>query len=130
MPRPDRDATLIPERVLDHISQEARTWVLDSVYCSLHNAGNDLQGNTAESDLDWFARELYARDRQVPHWHFEQVLGDAERDHWRRLARLALETLPLLMGRIGSRCERHAQALRGLLQAERKRPAETGQEGE
>lgn len=108
------------ERELDFVSREARTMVLDSLYCTLHNHANDLAGNTAETDLEWFAAKLWEWRTHKPGFHWEQVLTDEEREEWRETARVALEVLPLLMSKIESRCRAYAQAIQTLLAAERK----------
>lgn len=108
------------ESPLAGLAPEARRDVLDGLYCALNNNGHALLGNTAETDLAWFARRLYDTWGQGvgPPW---DGLGQRRRDDWFRIARAALAALPLLMQRVGDRCVLHSRVLGTVLDAERRR---------
>jgi len=116
---------------LDFISREARTLVLDSISCALHNVAGDLEGNTAGRDLEWFARSLFERyEWPVSSDHIprlgrrsEASQWDAapewERELWHAIARACLATLPFLMSRVAHRSRAIARAVNTVVRAER-----------
>ena len=112
----ERDETLVSE-VLEFVGHDQRALVADSVYCALFNAAGDLEGNTAESDTQWFARCLWQEVKGSRPGQWEQ-LPEQERLRWEDEAAAALRVLPQLMGRIARRCRTQAKALRTLIQHE------------
>lgn len=101
---------------LDYVSRESRYLIMDSLYCSLHNNGYQIEGNTAESDVEWFARNLFShlgKGRAQGHWD-----NFPDKDYYRKLAVKTLECLPSLMFRIASRCIEHSKAINTILKAE------------
>lgn len=109
------------EHALDFISVEARHYVTDAVYCTLFNLAGDLEGNTAESDTDWWAYELWREMHPMgTRWAWEALSVD-ERAHWEKLASVSIERLPFLLSRIANRCRSQATALGMLAKAERQR---------
>ena len=92
-----------------------RKWhFLDAVACELHNHGHNLDGNTAESDLEWFARHMWEERWGKPPRHWEVALNQDERDYWIRTAQAALAALPGLQARIASRCIALSKSVRML----------------
>ena len=111
---------------------------IDSIACALHNMGGTLTGNTQSSDVEWFARWLYAAsnfgmgdvrtmkwsisndefknlgftpDRQWTAFRWETLPAE-KRLAWEKLARLCLCALPYIAERIGHRFVEQAKALR------------------
>jgi hypothetical protein len=130
-----RDAHVLSD-ALDFVSREARTWVLDAVYCSFSNIAGDLEGNTAEHDVEWFARNLWERFGERRNWPVGpaveehllgrravcprwDVAGEPEKELWRAIAKTSLDTLPGLMSRVAHRCRAVAAAVNAVLKAER-----------
>ncbi len=107
---------------LDFVGAEARHLVMDAVYCALANSASDLEGNTAETDVNWFAFQIWGEARRDHNNHvWENVLSEDEREHWRTVARACLDRLPFLMSRMANRCRRAAEVANTLARAERKR---------
>lgn len=81
---------------------KARVGFLDSLSCYLHNEGHSLQRNTAGFDVEWLARSMYAR-------HTGGAVNDLDRASemvradFIKMAEVAIECLPALCDRIGSR---------------------------
>lgn len=95
----------------DGLVRESKHLIVDSICCSLHNNGYGLQGNTAEYDEEWFARALWCHvNGEVPGLY--DVQTDDVKEHWLKISKAAIETLPGLMGRIANRAILHSQALR------------------
>lgn len=112
------DHTLLSKE-LDFISHQAREYILDAIYCTLHNKGHDLQGNTAESDVSWFAYQLWAELQRDPLLQAWEQLPPEERAHWERVAAASLRRLPFLMDRISHRMLTTKEAINTLLHAEK-----------
>lgn len=100
----------------DVVGRLARYYMLDAVACAMHNEGYSLEGNTEESDLRWLARYIFDRDGDRMGW--DQV-PDAVRDHYLRLAKILIEAIPALMGRMSARCIRISQAVNTIIKAEK-----------
>lgn len=105
----------ILEDALNFVSREARNLVIDAVYCELHNKGYELQGNTAESDLDWFAREIWRSHHDGTPPSQWEILKDDEKQRWLELADTSLRVLPRLMERMSHRYIAHSKALHLIL---------------
>lgn len=105
---------------LDFVSREARSMVLDDLHCTLHNKGYSLEGNTAESDIDWFARNIFAHvgGENAPRGHWENF-PEETKERYRLWARQTLNLLPSLMMRMAHRCIWHSQAINTMLKADR-----------
>lgn len=102
---------------LDFVSTEAKRLVLDSLYCELFNLTGDLEGNTAERDIDWLASQIWLRmDLMRERRDFDRLTDD-EKDHWRAVARATLEALPLFMSRVVDRWSDHAKVIGTMLHA-------------
>ncbi len=112
--------------------------IVDEISCTLHNLGATLSGNTQGSDLEWFAKWLYGSsnfgmgDVKTMEWslsnaEFEEfglapdrqwtgkrweMLSEAQRAAWTKLARLCLYALPHIAERIGIRFMEQAKGLR------------------
>ncbi len=117
--KPETTEERLLDRAMEHVSREAREMMLDALYCRLHNRGHDLEGNTEKSDLEWFAQRLF-NCLCTDQTHWEQLPEVGGRQSWMKMARVALELLPLLMSRIANRCIVQSQAIRQLLDAERR----------
>jgi hypothetical protein len=113
-----RNETLLDD-ALDFIGREAQDLVLDAVYCSLFNKAGELEGNTAASDIEWFAQRIWERTRGNAFGNWNNLAEDT-REFYREVARASLEALPVLMERIAARCRTQAQAVRTLLEANRR----------
>lgn len=113
-----RDEELLSSS-LKFVSEEARHWVLDAIAAELSNEAGTLIGNTAESDIRWFARELWARARDLIPGDFDRYTTDEAKAEWDNLARAAISATPALMSRIGHRMQAHAKAFRTLERASR-----------
>lgn len=100
-----------------NLSDHDRYLVLDSLFCQLHNKGYELQGNTEQSDFEWFAHILAGKIRHDTANVFERLPAETQ-EHYREIAKAALETIPALMSRISARFILHSQALHELLRAE------------
>ena len=127
MTRPPEDQSLFDAALTD-IGHEARLNTLDGIYATLHNAGYSLQGNTEESDLKWFAQRLYdqmANWKPQPRCRWENLTDD-QRSECLLMASAVLRVLPLLLGRMSSRCILASQAVRTLLDMERRREEKAG----
>lgn len=114
-----RDPDLITEAITPIVGA-CRTNLLDALYCQFANTTGELLGNTEANDIEWFARRLWeAEDDRRIGWHWEQVIGDEERERYRRWARTVLRELPMLMSRMAHRCEAHAKVIQTILRADR-----------
>jgi transcriptional regulator with XRE-family HTH domain len=127
-------------------SESQWPWVSrDDLMAELHNAVNDLTGNTEGNDCEWFARTLwqtlsdygmgsvdgqhlaidnatFAAAELVPNrfWTGKarwESLSDGEQSQWRQLARGCQYVLPRLCERIGRRYQAWAKATRDLSRA-------------
>lgn len=87
------------EKALAFLDEKDRENVIDAVYCELHNTWGTLQGNTAESDVKWFARWLCAG----VHPRGYEWLDEYEQHFWDNLAEQCLRGLPMLLDRMVSR---------------------------
>lgn len=104
---------------LDDISQEHRYLVVDAVACEIFNLGNNLEGNTEESDLEWFARQIWLREDKMRVAGWWDAMIDSQKEEYLGIARACLEALPYLMLRIAHRCQDYAKVLGALEKAER-----------
>ena len=95
------------------LKKESHERVLDTLYCDLHNTANDLLGNTASTDFEWFTHALYKR---VTERKWDQAEENV-RDHYTHVAKCALLCLEHLQGRVGRRAETLAGMLHELLAA-------------
>lgn len=99
----DTDKTFI-EDALDFASREQRYMVADALFCSLTNTGQQLDGNTAENDSEWLAREIwrdYASRRPLPE-DIDKATAE-QRSEWNAIARTCIKIMPRLQQRIASR---------------------------
>ena len=74
---------------LDFAGQEAKHWVVDALRGMFHNEGYTLNGNTAESDMEWFARKLYEFDTRYS-WNSAE---EPKKEHYRRIAQFVIGIL-------------------------------------
>jgi hypothetical protein len=81
---------------------KARTGFLDSLSCYLHNEGHTLRGNSELFDVEWLARSMYARRTGGAANDIDRAHDDV-RQEYKEMARIAIECLPGLCDRIGSR---------------------------
>jgi hypothetical protein len=91
---------------------------VDALHADHHNLWATLEGNTAESDVRWFARQVYEETRREvcePFKRFDD-LDDFERSRWERVASACLARLPFLMSRVANRCKAIADATRLVVQ--------------
>jgi hypothetical protein len=100
----------------EFLERMARYYTLDAIRCTLHNKGYELEGNTEETDITWFARNLYEADGERFHW--DQVPQDV-RERYIKLATTVLKILPRLASRISSRWIAISQAINTQLKAEK-----------
>lgn len=117
MSRDDHDKTFLSDKN-DFVERLARYYMLDSVACVMHNEGYSLEGNTEESDLRWFARLLYEKDRHGAGPRFEDAPQDIQK-RYLQLAETCMKAIPALMSRISSRCIRISQAVNTIIKAEK-----------
>lgn len=105
---------------LDFLSQEARRNVTDALHAHFHNEWSALEGNTEESDVEWFARTLHETDFDDPHHclHWDGV-PDEVKEKYRHMARLSLRNLPAIASRIANRYKAIRDALDDLVKRER-----------
>lgn len=96
---------------ISSISREAEHTVIDAIACNLHNNGYGVEGNTAAFDEEWFACALWVHFHgEVPgRWDGQPA---AVKEHWLKISKASIETLPGLMSRIAHRAVLHSQALR------------------
>jgi hypothetical protein len=115
---------------------------VDAIGCYLHNAGANLMGNTQDSDLEWFARNLYQHcgtfgynyprpngplSASIDNAEFEKLgllpdrpwtnkqwetLAPGEQIAWLKFAEATIHLLPKLAERIGHRFMEQSKALR------------------
>ncbi len=102
------------EKALEFLPKEKRTEVIDAVYCEIHNSWGQLEGNTAETDVMWFARWLC---NGFHHSGYDRLSEDEQR-FWNNLAEQCIRGLPMLMSRMETRYETYKDALHVLLQSE------------
>jgi hypothetical protein len=89
---------------------------LEDIHATAHNLWGSLEGNTAETDVEWFARILYdAEDRpEGRRWDNE---ADRVREQFIRLSRTTIQELPRLMSRMANRAKHMAEAAKFALDA-------------
>jgi len=116
----DPFSSFVREAVKDaaeEVSYKARCNIVDAIYCEMHNHGYTLEGNTAETDVRWFARNLYqALKVGTVNWDMET---EETRMDWDRQARVVLTLLPNLMSRMSHRCIAYSRTLKTILEAEK-----------
>lgn len=100
-------------KIADVAAITSRHHALDSIACYLHNEGYSLDGNTAESDVEWFAAELYRRRSG----ELFELCHDKE--YWRELANRCLEMLPSIVDRISHRYIAVSRAVHAMARAAR-----------
>lgn len=83
-------------------SADKRAEFLESMSCYLHNEGHSLQRNSAEFDVEWLARAMYA-NRTGGGLNDIERAGDDARQEYKAMAEAALACFPHLCERIGSR---------------------------
>lgn len=106
----ERNETL--EKASEFVGFQALDTFLDALQSVLHNTAQTLDGNTPESDLEWFAKFLYrAAPKSRAAWDH---LEEAERDLWRGIAKNCLDALPYLMSRIATRYKAYENVLRDM----------------
>lgn len=103
--------------------------VLDAVYCHGHNLWSSLEGNTAETDIEWFAQILFEQSEDRRNWRWENA-PEKVRRFWLGLTETTLRELPRLMSRQANRCKHIAEAaklaLEGHQVVQKVREAEVG----
>lgn len=99
-------------------ARKDREYLLDSIHCATHNLWGTLEGNTAESDVVWFARVLFDANNIYDGRRWDNA-EQATRDHWTTVAALTLDNLPRIMSRIASRCKAMAEASKIAIEAHR-----------
>jgi hypothetical protein len=86
---------------LDFAGKDAQMKTLDSLYSYFHNEGYTLQGNTAESDVQWLAQLLYETNPgSRAAW---DRLSEGEQGKWVETAKHTLDVLPRLAERMANR---------------------------
>lgn len=91
---------------------------LESVYAITHNLGGSLEGNTAETDVEWFARVIWEAQNHPEGYRWDNV-QDFHREQFIGLARLTLENLPRIMSRMANRCKYMADAAKIAIESSR-----------
>lgn len=110
MKRKDGEQSL--DEALDFVAREARYNVIDALFATLHNAAGTLEGNTEESDVEWFADFLARGDNRL-----FSGLEEKDQEEYRRRAFRTLEALPYLMDRIANRYRTRATVLHDMMKA-------------
>jgi len=110
------------DKALDFASREVKHNIIDALVCTFHNEGYSLDGNTDETDVNWFADVLY---RATPGTRQSRLSGqsEVEQREWQEKARIAIECFPALASRVSNRMIRLSQMCRTILQEERARTA-------
>ena len=98
---------------LGFLTTEARFFVVDALYCQIFNKAGEIEGNTAENDTEWFARQIWQWTGHDRRW------SEPEERRYMEIARVAIERLPYLLGRISARLRTTAEALQTMRWAER-----------
>jgi len=126
--------------VMQRYAEESVAAAADAMHAKRHNAGGSLVGNTAGSDLEWLARQLFGWSRlgagnisttpwllERAQWDYlglepEAVFQDAPRywdactpvqkDAWRKLARIVMFIMPKFAERVGHRFLEQAEAIK------------------
>lgn len=111
----DRLDTSFLDDALEYVSREARHNIADTLACHLHNAGYALEGNTEESDLEWFARRMYEH-RDPGSW---ERAPQERRGEYREIARNVLAVLPDFQLRMAHRLIALSKVVRDIERAER-----------
>jgi hypothetical protein len=112
-----RDADLdFLSKALIWLGDKDRDDAVDAVYCELHNRGQQLAGNTPESDVDWFARLIWAEQHENdPPWHFDDFISGKERQRYIELSEIVIRIMPRLMSRVADRSIAWAAACHTIL---------------
>jgi hypothetical protein len=84
---------------LDRVDKVNQYYILDSLHCAIHNNWATLTGNTEESDVEWFANML---SRAIDERPLDRAC-EASQDHYRKIAKVAVESMPRLQERMASR---------------------------
>lgn len=105
------------DKACKYVSREAEENIVDAILCTFHNEGYALDGNTAQTDVEWFARILFDRRKQfsVPHW---DNLDEDTRNMWLERSQDAIDLLPR-MDRIAHRTIHISQGLRTIAQEQK-----------
>jgi hypothetical protein len=99
--------------------QRERYRVADALYCHLHNTGQYLAGNTADTDVEWMARDLYedwiSRRPGPDKW---EHAAPEHRSMFDELARVCIEAMPRLQRRIAGRLIEMSKVIQDIERAE------------
>ena len=113
--------TTFLEDALEFCGQKERYHVADALYCHLHNTGQYLDGNAAENDVEWTARNLYedwiSRRPGPDKW---EHASQEHRMMFEDFARVCLKMLPRLQQRIADRLIQLSKVMQDIERAERK----------
>ena len=104
------------EQLLDYVGHRQRAMFLNTLYGELHNVGYDLQGNTEETDLEWFAESIYTSATGQAPWRWDQE-DEHEQERYRLMARAAIKQLPGLCERMSARLVRQSQLVKTVMEA-------------
>lgn len=104
------------DKLINYVGHYNREMLLDALYCELHNTGYEIDGNTEESDLEWFAQVIYTRATSHPNWRWEHESAE-ERERYHCMARTAVEQLPVLCERMSARLIRQSQLIKAVLES-------------
>lgn len=122
MTGPRHDISQLDDALAFLTDRKARYHVLDSLACYLHNDGYALDGNTEESDVEWFARNLWEREHERS-GRWEQA-PEEEKTRFIRLAQMVIAELPAFQLRIAHRLITLSKIVRDIERAERHLRAE------
>jgi hypothetical protein len=84
---------------LDRVDKVNQYYILDSLHCAIHNNWATLTGNTEESDVEWFANLI---SKTIDDRPLDRA-GQECQDYYRRIAKVAVESMPRLQERMASR---------------------------
>ena len=108
--------TALFDKLLEYVGIYQKEMLLDALYCDLHNVGYEIEGNTAATDLEWFAQSIYERATRKARWAWENET-EQERERYRLIAQTAIEELPWLCERMSARLIRQSQLIKTVLES-------------
>jgi hypothetical protein len=106
---------------LNFCGQEARHFVADALACHLHNTGYQLEGNTQDTDVEWFARVIAQRVRSIEVPGQWDMLPPGVKESYRETARAVIDCLPALQQRMANRLISLSKIMADISRIERER---------
>lgn len=96
------------------VAKETHECIVEALYSEFNNHGYTLEGNTEETDIVWYAKQIYQVNKiGSVRWDSET---EEEKKVWLKLARTTLDILPNLMSRRANRAIAYSREMHAILE--------------